>query len=95
MSVTGEKEEGVDPFQYLTIVSVCMAVYRQKFLWETWQVTLQDQTEPCLAMLKDGQLTVLVDNHWIPVQNLQITSTKFVSSPLAQVPAAGYVKQDN
>ena len=29
---------GIDPFSYLTIASVCMTIFKSKFLPETWQI---------------------------------------------------------
>ncbi|KAL5011991.1 hypothetical protein ScPMuIL_010542 [Solemya velum] len=35
--------EAVDPFDYVTIASVCMGVYKTKFLEETWRVKLEGE----------------------------------------------------
>ena len=59
MNATGEEKEvingkgktekrwfgAVDPFDSVTIASVCMNVFRSKFLEETWKVQLYDTDE--------------------------------------------------
>jgi hypothetical protein len=95
----------LDPFQNLTIASVCMAIYKAKFLEEDWQVKLEDEngekSEWVPAKLKNGKLSVIVNNEQVvesdlqATQNVTIVEKKFVRSPLAQVPSEGYVKRDN
>ena len=85
---------GVDPFTYLTIASVCMAIYRAKFICEEYEVTVYDgSTYP--GVMKDGQLAVMKDGQWISAQDLDIINSTFIKSPIGQVPAAGYVKHEN
>ena len=36
-------QNAVDPFSYLTIASVCMGVYRSKFLKEDWSVLIEEE----------------------------------------------------
>ena len=96
---TGDGEEvwvgGVDPFQYLTIASVCMATFKHKFLVEEWEVKLEGSDVSYYAILKEGKLKVLVDGQWVPAESLKIAKEQFLRTPLGQVPAAGYVKHDN
>lgn len=64
MNITGKHEvifdedlpetklmDGVDPFQHITIASVCMQVFKTKFLQEDWRVKVRN----------DGKLT-----DWLP-----------------------------
>lgn len=64
MNITGKHEvifdedlpetklmDGVDPFQHITIASVCMQVFNTKFLQEDWRVKVRN----------DGKLT-----DWLP-----------------------------
>ena len=41
-------EHAVDPFSFLTIASVCMGIFRGKFLTEKWSVLIKDKcVETC------------------------------------------------
>ena len=55
----------VEPFDYITIASVCNAIYKTKFLEETYRVTLTNDLDNttipwCLGKLKDGKWEVCV-----------------------------------
>ena len=36
-------ENSVDPFSFLTIASVCIGIFRTKFLTEFWQILTEDE----------------------------------------------------
>ena len=55
----------VDPFDSVTIASVCMKVFRTKFIEEEWRVKLEGKNEWIPAKLMDEKLYVLRDNKWI------------------------------
>ncbi len=110
MSATGErrtvvnekgKEErrwvgAVDPFDSVTIASVCMNVFRTKFLEEEWRVKLEGENEWILAKVVDGKLYVLRENEWIHETKLpgeKVREKKFVRSPIARIPPSGYNDQ--
>ncbi|XP_062597068.1 uncharacterized protein LOC134258520 [Saccostrea cucullata] len=109
MTITGKEEVvlgeeglervvrgGVDPFNHITIASVCMQVFRSKFLKESWKVKLRSNgnlTEWLPALRMDGEFSISLDGRWISARDMQdhtIESTEFVSSPIAQVPSQGY-----
>ena len=96
--VTKSKETpgSIDPFNSITIASVCMNIYKAKFLTEEHSVTLQNavsgESLTTKGYFKDGQWTFLVNNELCleSDSDWEITSSKFVSSPIAQVPPHGY-----
>ncbi|MCG8048774.1 MAG: DNA polymerase [Candidatus Thiodiazotropha taylori] len=100
MSATGEKltdEQGkvewigaVDPFDSVTIASVCMNVYRTKFLEEQWRVKLSGATDWVPAKYIDGRMRVWTDGQWFPEDEVVIKEKEFVSSPIAKIPPGGY-----
>ena len=85
---------GVDPFQSLTIASVCMIIYRTKFLEEEYSVTLRnlnDNTESSIkGYLQDGTWTYHIDGSILTkeeiMQHWEIVDSKFQRSPIASVP---------
>jgi hypothetical protein len=85
----------IDPFDYVTIASVCMGVYRRKFLEETWRVRLSDQAEEdwIPAKMSDGILSVRQDGEWVSEKDLLIEAKEFVDSPIASIPPRGYKDQ--
>ena len=68
---------GVDALQYLTIASMCMAIYRSKFIKEEWNIITQEELEQatannrspiaCSGHLRDGQFKVCINDEWIPI----------------------------
>ena len=120
-SSTGEKEEiedvhnmvfktihhnAVDPFSFLTIASVCMGVFRSKFLEETWLVLTKEEADKnptcvhnteCVcdwfaARKVNGfsELEVLVNTNWVKCENMSIVKRKFLNSQIGIIPQGGY-----
>ena len=83
MSATGEQKEivndkgkkemkwfgTVDPFDSVTIASVCMNVFRTKFIEEEWRVKLEGRHWWIPAKLTDQKFYVLWENEWIHETN--------------------------
>ena len=104
-------KNSVDPFSFLTIASVCMGIFRSKFLTETWAIltTTEAQRNPnCDHLLTcncewlegrkltgDSEIEVLIDGVWIDCKRLSIHKKKFVKSPVGLVPPHGYSGSDN
>ena len=98
MSIT----DGIDPLQYLTIASVCMAIFRSKFMVEEYEVLTaeekdnserEDRTPVLLpGRTKNDQFEVLVGDTW--KTDVICDRKKFVRTPIAQVPAHGYTAED-
>ena len=101
----------VDPFSFLTIASVCMGIFRAKYLPEKWKVlTLQEHLKNnqchhewnCHCNWLEGRkinasapLEILIDGEWKNSDNFNIKKTAFVSSPIALIPPHGYNNFDN
>ena len=93
---------GVDPFSQVTIASVCMKIFKTKFLTENWQVKVTKDTDVSdwlPATYQDGTLSVFIDGVYMSWDQLQqngctIDEKRYVSSPIAQVPADGYSSRD-
>ena len=56
----------VDPFDSVTIASVCMNVYRTKFLEEEWRVKLAGDSDWVPAKYMDDHMKSLQGNQWVP-----------------------------
>ena len=106
--VTGDMKSditpGLDPFSYVTIASLCMAVFRHSFYSEDWMVLLRSEKEEAelenrppkwvTAELRDrGHMYVGDDMMW--VTDDEITAKQFIKSPIAKLPAGGYGGRDN
>ncbi len=107
MSSTGEEKEvmkengkiekkwvgAVDPFNSVTIASVCMNIYRTKFLEEEWRVKIDNEWVP--AKIIDGGLLVRQEGEWIQEDQLEgktITDKEFVRTQIGKIPPGGYRK---
>ena len=99
-------EHPVDPFQFMTIASVCMGIFRTKFLPETWKVLkLEDANPGCVhewnckckwtEASKPHADSPLVWNNGISIQDGETVKEKFVSSPIGLLPPHGYARSDN
>ena len=85
------KDVAIDPFDYVTIASVCMGVYKTKYLEEEWKVKLNGGHTWIKAKYIDGNLEVWLNNQWVKESDLndQITERQFIRSPIAKVPPQG------
>ncbi len=106
MTITGPQHP-VDPFNYITIASLCMGIYRSKFLPEKWQALLRQNAIPgcgheweCACrwtearkLHGDAPVQVLTGKgEW---RRADSVCEKFVSSPLGVLPPHGYARRDN
>lgn len=96
----------VDPFSFLTIASVCIGIFRTKFLPEDWLVLTEENSEKnpnCLhdfncecewlkGIRKNGFSDIEVFNNfkWTPENKFKIVRKKFVGSKIGIIPAHGY-----
>ena len=80
----------VDPFDSVTIASVCMNVYRTKFLEEEWRVKLVGDSDWVPAKYMDGRMKVLRGDQWVSEAEVVIGEKEFVCSPIAKIPPGGY-----
>ena len=101
----------IDPFSFLTIASVCLRIFRAKFLTEEWSVLIKEK-----AMLhpncnhewncecewlqgrkrtSDDEVEVFYQDKWVPRSTLSVVKAKFVKSPIGIIPPHGYSGRDN
>ena len=83
-----------------TIASLCMDVFKTKFLSEDWRVLIQKGEEKKWLEGKrlNGRYNVLYDGNWIQRETLktmgfQILKDVFVKSPVARPPPKGHISQ--
>ncbi|XP_061170270.1 uncharacterized protein LOC133179558 [Saccostrea echinata] len=92
----------VDAFNSSTIASLCMDVFKTKFLPEDWKYLVKedDQERWLDVKMLDGEVTVNHEGRWIPwddlkQRNVEITKEEFVKSPIAWPPPKGYPSRIN
>jgi hypothetical protein len=84
---------GVDPFDYTTIASVCMGIFKTKFLEETWHIKFKDDDHWIEARKVDDRFYLQVNHEWqelIPEQCKSIVKKEFIKSSIARVPGDKY-----
>ena len=100
--------DGIDCFEYLTIASLCMGIFRTKFLEERWKVLLLenalgscDHEWNCKCVWSearkpdgDSKLEVQILDKWLEASECAIVESRFVSSPVALPPPHGYAKKE-
>ena len=82
----------VDPFDSVMIASVCMNVYRTKFLEEEWRVKLAGESDWVPAKYMDGCVKVLRGDRRVTEDEVVLEKKEFIRSPIAKIPAGGYKK---
>ena len=80
----------MDPFDSVTIASVCMNIYRTKFLEEEWRCQLADDADWVTAKYKDGCMKVLRGDRWVSEDKVVIGKKEFVCSLIAKIQPGGY-----
>ena len=110
MSATGEQKEivndkgkkkmkwfgAVDPFDSVTMASVCMNVLRTKFIEEKCRVKLEGRHSLIPAKLTDQKFYILWENEWIHETELvdeKVSVKEFVRTPITKIPPSGYNDQ--
>ena len=80
----------VDPLQYTTLASVCMAVYRHMFLEERYEVTLDDGRS-VMGYLKRDEWSMRDENgRVIDETEVTIATKSFHSTAFARMPSCGF-----
>ena len=104
---TQKKDEGVDPFDYVIIASVCQGIFRKMFLEETYETMVLDcetgrtSRWPTMFQRETGNIRVqLPEGHWVDKSNVdesmyQIGKTIFGKRPIAMVPSEGNTARYN
>ena len=75
----------MDLFDSVTIASVCMKVYRTKFLEEEWRIKLAGDSDWVPSRYRDGRMKVLRGDRWVPEDKVVIVEKEFVCSPVAKI----------
>ena len=108
MESTGP-DNPIDPFDYITIASLCMGTFQAKFLPKKWKILTKSKAlEGCLhnnweclckwnkgcKLYRNAPLEMLhSDGMWAVPVDDLIC--RFVSSPIALLPIHRYVRRDN
>ena len=101
-------ENAIDSFSFLTIASVCMGIFRGKFLSETWSVLISENCvenckheRDCVCEWIEGRLVnastpleILWNGKWEPRSKFKIVREKFVKSSIGLPPPHGYGCKD-
>ena len=91
----------VDPFQYVTIASVCMGVFKVMFLEERFEVVLSTpkggETNTIPAILGQTGWKCFINGKWERLKDTgySVKTKTRVGTNIAQVPSGGYVQRDN
>ena len=102
-------EHAIDCFSFLTIASVCMGIFRGKFLKETWSVLIKEDSKHdckhdknCVCEWVEARkidasspLEVMWKGKWEPRSKFNIIKEKFAKSPIGLVPTHGYGCKDS
>ena len=99
-------KHAVDTFSFLIIASVCLGIFRAKFLPEYWSVLTEEEAQKhpncqhewkfeCIWLSGrklDGfkNIEVFVYEEWVSDRSLKIHKKKFVKSPIGIIPINGY-----
>lgn len=99
-------KKAVDPFSFLTIASVCMGVFRSKFLKESWAVLTEDEAKAHLNCNHDSDcnctwlegrkvdgfsdLEILISGKWVPSHSVKLHKKRFVKSAIGVIPPSAY-----
>ena len=92
---------GVDPFNSLTIASLCMTIFKTKFVTEEYQVTLKHKLNGVICKvkgyLKDGVWDYEMDGSLIDSETLRlhwgVQHSQFRKSPIAAAHVNGCIEQ--
>ena len=101
----------INPFDYITIASLCMGTFHAKFLPEEWLVLYKkDARNNCMHSIWDcksswvkarklhGNAPIEVymgEGSWAEVDWDEVATHHFVKSPIGLIPPHGYAPRDN
>ena len=100
IDVTG----GVDPFEYVTIASLCMGIYKTLFLKEEYEVEIwnvEKQESSWYDIRHENDMdSIHYNGSWVALNELQtkeelkVRNRRFRKSPIGAIPSTGYVQKD-
>ena len=109
MKATGP-ENSIDPFDYITIASLCMGTFRSKFIPEKWDILLKKDALPgcfhrtvnCGCVWREGrkasgdaELEIKISEGSYAEPSEEIIASLFRNSDIAIIPVNGYARRDN
>ncbi|XP_065934895.1 uncharacterized protein [Magallana gigas] len=101
-SITTTTIDGVDPFDYVTIASVCMGIFKTLFLKHNTEIVItRDQISTWHKIhFFEGVKGVCYAGKWIALSDLEKEENTEIgkqqlTSPIAVVPSQGYASKDN
>ena len=110
MDITGPHHP-IDPFDYITIASLCMGTFCAKFLPEEWAVLYKKNAwNKCMHRIWDykcpwvkarklyGDAPIKVymgDGSWAQVDWQEVVTHHFVKSSIGLIPPHSYARRDN
>ena len=110
MDITGPHHP-INPFDYITITSLCMGTFCAKFLPEEWMVLYKkDAQDKCMHKIweckcpwvkarklhDDAPIKVYIgDGSWAEVDWDEVATHCVVKSPIGLIPPHGYAQRDN
>ena len=90
-------EGGIDPLTYLTIASVCMNIFRSKFLTETHSAVTEEEANKAESEKRKPERTLVTKkgkDFFQEGRMVKVTESSFLNSPLAMIPSGGYANRD-
>lgn len=94
--------DGVDPFEFVTIASVCMGIFKTLFLAQRVKVEITRDQETSWHEIEafEGVNGVRLDGNWVSLVDLEKDEFTNVGkrqliSPIAVVPSQGYTSKEN
>ena len=89
------KTVGVDPLQYNTLASVCMATFRFLFLTEEFEVETEGGQTLREFVSTDHRRFLDNSGKDVPTDEVRVKKRTFKSTPFARMPSTGFSKIDN
>lgn len=83
---------GIDPFNYISIASTCMAVFKNNFLEEEYEVVTLEEHKSAEREKRPAHPIIISVKGALPMET---QSKKFLRSKLGIVPATGYTVRNN
>jgi len=80
----------VDPLQYNTLASVCMATYRHMFLVEKYSVELEDGRKVTGLLQNERWQLFDADGKELNQSEVVVKHSEFESTPFARMPSCGF-----
>lgn len=99
------QDEGIDPFNYITIASLCLGIFRARFLPEKYSILTQENSQKecshgylCNCSWIEGRKSSMgapleirnSQGQWVSIPDDAVAACRFESSPIASTPSDEY-----